>query len=70
MRIIVCVKQVPDAEAPIGIADDGRSFAVGAGDWRMNRFDEFAAVEKPVSFLPLLINACRRQQRYGKEAGS
>jgi electron transfer flavoprotein beta subunit len=45
MRILVCVKQVPDAEAPIGIADDGRSLVVGAGDWRMNRFDEFAVEE-------------------------
>lgn len=45
VRILVCVKQVPDAEAPIRIADDGRSLVVGAGDWRMNRFDEFAVEE-------------------------
>jgi len=45
VKILVCVKQVPDAEAQIGIAGDGRSFAVSAGDWRMNRFDEFAVEE-------------------------
>ncbi len=45
VKILVCVKQVPDAEAPIGIAGDGRSLAVSAGDWRMNRFDEFAVEE-------------------------
>jgi electron transfer flavoprotein beta subunit len=45
VKILVCVKQVPDAEAPIGIAGNGRSLAVSAGDWRMNRFDEFAVEE-------------------------
>jgi electron transfer flavoprotein beta subunit len=45
LKILVCVKQVPDDEAPIGIAADGRSLAVRAGEWRMNRFDEFAVEE-------------------------
>jgi len=45
MRILVCVKQVPDPEAPVGIARDGLSLSVGDGDWRMNRFDEFAVEE-------------------------
>lgn len=45
MKILVLVKQVPDAEAPLGIAADGRSLAVAAGAWRMNGFDEFALEE-------------------------
>lgn len=45
MKILVCVKQVPDAEAPLAIAGNGFSLAVAAGDWRMNRFDEFAIEE-------------------------
>lgn len=31
---------------------------------------DVAVVEELVSFLPLLIDACRKQQAYGKEAGS
>ena len=45
MKILVCIKQVPDADAPIRIGADGRSFAVTGGAWRMNRFDEFAVEE-------------------------
>ena len=52
MKILVCVKQVPDAETQIRIA---------AAD--------VAVIEELVSFLPLLIDACRKQRGYGKEAG-
>ena len=45
MKILVCIKQVPDAEAPVRIGADGRSLVVGEGAWRMNRFDEFAVEE-------------------------
>ena len=45
VKILVCIKQVPDAEAPVRIGADGRSLVVGEGAWRMNRFDEFAVEE-------------------------
>ena len=45
MKILVCIKQVPDAETQIRIAADGRSLLIGENDWRMNRFDEFAVEE-------------------------
>lgn len=45
MRILVCVKQVPDAEAPIRIGEDGRSLLVEKSAWRMNRCDEYAIEE-------------------------
>lgn len=45
MKILVLVKQTPDAEADVRIADDGGSLLVRDKDWRMNRFDEFAVEE-------------------------
>ena len=43
MNILVCVKQVPEAEAQVHIDDDGRWITLGAGtEYRMNRFDECA----------------------------
>jgi electron transfer flavoprotein beta subunit len=45
MKILVCVKQVPDAETQIRIAAGGRRLLIGGDDWRMNRFDEFAVEE-------------------------
>lgn len=45
MKILVCVKQVPDAETQIRIAAGGRCLLIGVNDWRMNRFDEFAVEE-------------------------
>lgn len=45
MKILVLIKQVPDAEAPLEIAAGGRSLVVAAGAWRMNGFDEFALEE-------------------------
>ena len=45
MKILVCVKQVPDAEMQIRIAAGGRHLLIGKNDWRMNRFDEFAVEE-------------------------
>jgi electron transfer flavoprotein beta subunit len=45
VKILVCIKQVPDAEAPVRIGAEGRSLVVGEGAWRMNRFDEFAVEE-------------------------
>ncbi len=45
MKILVLVKQTPDAEASIGISGDGMSLVVREYDWRMNSFDEFAVEE-------------------------
>jgi electron transfer flavoprotein beta subunit len=45
VKLLVLVKQVPDAEAQIRIAADGLSLEAGEGDWRMNPFDEFALEE-------------------------
>ena len=48
MKIIVCVKQVPEAETQVQIDADGRWVTLGAGtEFRMNRFDE-CAVEAAV----------------------
>jgi len=43
MKILVCVKQVPDSEGAISINDEGAWLTGGA--FRMNRFDEFALEE-------------------------
>ncbi len=46
MRILVCVKQVPETDAVIEIDDDSRwAHAGGAEDLRMNRYDEPAVEE-------------------------
>lgn len=45
MKILVLVKQVPDPEADVRIAEGGGSLLVRDNDWRMNRFDEFAVEE-------------------------
>jgi len=45
MKILVLVKQTPDAEADIRIAGDGESLLAPENGWRMNRFDEFAVEE-------------------------
>ncbi len=48
MNILVCVKQVPEAEAHVQIDDDSQWVTLGAGtEFRMNRFDE-CAVEAAV----------------------
>ncbi len=48
MKILVCVKQVPEAEAQVNIDAEGPWVSLGAGtEFRMNRFDE-CAVEAAV----------------------
>ena len=48
MKILVCVKQVPEAEAQVHIDADGHGVTLGAGtEFQMNRFDE-CAVEAAV----------------------
>ena len=54
MRILVCVKQVPEAEAQISIDDTGDWVSVGgASEYRMNRYDA-CAVEAAL----LIMEAC------------
>ncbi|HNU93178.1 MAG TPA: electron transfer flavoprotein beta subunit/FixA family protein [Spirochaetota bacterium] len=45
MKILVCVKQVPDSESVIEITDSGEWIAEDRLVFRMNRFDEYAVEE-------------------------
>ena len=45
MKIIVCVKQVPDTEARIKIAADKKSIDPADINWILNPYDEFAVEE-------------------------
>lgn len=42
MNIVVLLKQTPDTESVIRIADDGQSIATGDLKWIINPYDEFA----------------------------
>jgi electron transfer flavoprotein beta subunit len=45
VNIIICLKQVPDTEALIKIAPDGRSIVKDDVKWVMNPYDEFGVEE-------------------------
>src|SRR5688572_22092425 len=45
MKIVVCVKQVPDTEARIRIAADGKGIAENDLNWVVSPYDEFAIEE-------------------------
>lgn len=45
MKILVCVKQVPDTESRVQIAGDGRSIDTREINYILNPFDEFAVEE-------------------------
>ena len=45
MKIVVCVKQVPDTETKVVIASDGLSIDPADVKYVMNPYDEFAVVE-------------------------
>ena len=46
MKILVCVKQVPEAEAQVNVDETGGWVSIGgAAEYRMNRFDECAVEE-------------------------
>jgi electron transfer flavoprotein beta subunit len=45
LKIIVCVKQVPDTESRIRIAPDGKSLAEGELNWIVSPYDEYAIEE-------------------------
>ena len=46
-KMIVMVKQVPDTEALVQIADDGTSIKTRDIKWVMNPYDELAVEEAP-----------------------
>ena len=45
MKIIVCMKQVPDTEARIRIAPEGKAIAEADVNWIVSPYDEFAVEE-------------------------
>ncbi len=46
LRILVCIKQVPDMDAPVAPDESGLGAKVGGRpSWRMNRYDEYAMEE-------------------------
>jgi electron transfer flavoprotein beta subunit len=45
MKLLVCVKQIPDPDAPVGVNADGRWVDMDGGAFVMNRFDCFALEE-------------------------
>ena len=45
MKIVVCVKQVPDTEARIKIGPDGKGIAENDLNWIVSPYDEFAIEE-------------------------
>jgi electron transfer flavoprotein beta subunit len=45
MKIVVCLKQVPDTETRVRIGADGRSLAETEVNWVISPFDEFAIEE-------------------------
>lgn len=45
MNIVVCIKQVPDTEAQIKVAGDGKSIATDDIKWVMNPYDEYGVEE-------------------------
>ena len=45
MKLLVCVKQVPDPDAPVRIDADSRWVDIDGGAFVMNRFDGFALEE-------------------------
>ena len=45
MKIIACIKQVPDTESQIKVAPDGTSIAQDDIKWVMNPYDEFGVEE-------------------------
>jgi electron transfer flavoprotein beta subunit len=45
MKIVVCVKQVPDTEARLKVGGDGKSIAENDLNWIVSPYDEFAIEE-------------------------
>ena len=45
MKIVVCLKQVPDTETRVQIAPEGDRIAEGTINWIVSPYDEFAIEE-------------------------
>jgi electron transfer flavoprotein beta subunit len=46
MKLLVCVKQVPESETAVAVSEDARWVRIGHGaEYRMNRYDECALEE-------------------------
>ncbi|NPU83414.1 MAG: electron transfer flavoprotein subunit beta/FixA family protein [Syntrophaceae bacterium] len=46
MKVLVCIKQVPDDDAPVAPDESGTRWRAAEGaDWRINRYDEHALEE-------------------------
>jgi len=46
LKVLVCIKQVPDMDAPVAPDESGLGVTVGGRpSWRMNRYDEYALEE-------------------------
>lgn len=45
MKIVVCIKQVPDTETKVKIGADGKTLDATGVKWVMNPYDEFAVEE-------------------------
>ncbi len=56
MKILACIKQVPDTETQIKVAPDGTSIAQDGIKWVMNPYDEFGVEE-----------ALRLKEKFGGE---
>jgi len=56
VKIVVCVKQVPDTETQIKISGDNKSIETGDIKWIMNPYDEFGVEE-----------ALRLKEKFGGE---
>jgi electron transfer flavoprotein beta subunit len=58
MRILVCVKHVPESDTAIDIEEDGNWIDLDSfNEFKMNRLDEFA-VEEAVRFKETLADLC------------
>src|SRR5258705_6494046 len=58
MKIVVCIKRVPDSETRVKIAADGKSLDEAGVKFVMNPYDEFAVEE-----------ALRRKEKAGSGGG-
>ncbi len=56
MKILVCIKQVPDMESKFKIADNATWYDSGELAWRMNEYDEYA-VEQGVQLKTQVADA-------------
>jgi electron transfer flavoprotein beta subunit len=80
MKVIVCIKRVPDTEAKVRIGADGKSIDPSGVSWIVNPYDEFAIeealrlVEKEgdgkVTVVSVGDDGCRETLRTGLAMGA